>query len=86
MPVLANFWAEWCYPCKMAAPEVREHAREMAGKALVLKVDTENHPALAAQYGIRAIQAFIVLRNGQPAFQRAGVAPRSEMRRWPQVA
>jgi len=82
VPVLVDFWAEWCGPCKMAAPEVRQLALEMAGKALVLKVDTEAEPQLAARYRIQSIPNFIVFRNGQVVSQRAGAAPRSEMRRW----
>jgi thioredoxin 2 len=82
VPILVDFWAPWCGPCHMAAPEVRELAREMAGKALVLKVNTEEHPELPAQFRIQAIPAFVLLRRGRVVFQRAGVAPRSEMRRW----
>jgi len=81
-PVLVDFWADWCGPCRMAAPEVKQLAREMAGSALVLKVDTEANPRLAARYRVQSIPNFIVFRNGQPAMQRAGLAPRSEMRRW----
>ena len=82
VPVLADFWASWCGPCKMAAPEVQQLAREMKGQALVIKVDTEANPRLAARFGIQSIPNFMVFQNGQAVFQRAGVAPRSEMRRW----
>jgi len=70
----------------MAAPEVSALARDMAGRAVVVKVDTEAHPEIAARYGVQGIPNFVVLRNGKVAFQRAGVAPRSEMRRWLEVA
>jgi thioredoxin 2 len=66
----------------MAAPEVQALAREMRGQALVLKVDTEAQPQLAARFGIQSIPNFIVFQGGQPVYQQAGVAPRSEMRRW----
>jgi thioredoxin 2 len=82
VPVLVDFWASWCGPCKMAAPDIQQLAREMAGRALVLKVDTDANPALAARFGIQSIPNFVVLRGGQVAMQRAGVTPRSEMRRW----
>ena len=82
VPILTDFWAEWCGPCRMAAPEVKELAREMAGKALILKVNTEDSPQVASQFRVQSIPNFIVFRNGRPVFQRAGVAPRAEMRRW----
>jgi thioredoxin 2 len=82
VPVLVDFWASWCGPCTMAAPEVQRLAREAAGQALVLKVDTEANPRLAARFGVQSIPNFIVFRNRQPVFQRAGVASHSEMRRW----
>ena len=66
----------------MAAPEVQRLARETAGQALVLKVDTEAHPRLAARFRIQSIPNFIVFRDGRPVLQRSGVAPLSEMRKW----
>jgi len=82
LPVLVDFWAEWCGPCRMAAPEVKKVAAGLAGRALVLKVDTERHPELAARYDVRGIPNFVVLRGGRVVSQHAGLAPAPEMQRW----
>ncbi len=63
VPILTDFWAAWCGPCRMAAPEVKELARETAGKALILKVNTEEYPRLAAQFRVQSIPNFVVLRG-----------------------
>jgi len=82
VPVLVDFWAEWCGPCKMAAPEVEKTAREMAGRAVVLKVDTERWPQIAAEYDVRGIPNFAVIRGGLLLHQQAGVAPSAAMKAW----
>jgi len=82
VPVLVDFWAAWCGPCKMAAPEVARTAEEMKGRALVVKVDTDRHPELAARFGVQGIPNFVVLRDGRTVFQQPGVVSSAQMKSW----
>lgn len=81
-PVLVDFWASWCGPCRQIAPEVHKLAEEMAGRAVVVKVNTEEQQQLASEFQIQSIPTFMVLKNGQVVFRQSGTSGRSEMRRW----
>jgi len=82
VPVLADFWAAWCGPCKMAAPEVAQTAKEMAGKAVVIKVDTDKYPQLSQRFNIRGIPYFAVFASGKPVMQQAGLVNHDQMETW----
>ncbi|MDX2093531.1 MAG: thioredoxin domain-containing protein [Kofleriaceae bacterium] len=79
VPILVDFWAAWCGPCRMVAPEVARVAGELSGRALVLKVDTERLPELAARYRVQGIPNFAVFRGGQLVRQQAGAMRASQL-------
>jgi len=82
VPVLVDFWAGWGRPCVAAAPEVARAAANMAGKAVVLKVDTEKYPQVAARYRVSSIPNFVVLFGGRTVTQQAGLVDHNQMERW----
>lgn len=82
VPVLVDFWAPWCGPCRMAAPILEQVGRAQAGRAVVLKVNTEDHPEPSARLGIRGIPTFIVFKEGREVARQSGVLPAPVMTQW----
>lgn len=80
LPVVIDFWADWCAPCHRIAPAVDELAAHQAGRARVVKVNVDEEPELAKTYGIRSIPTFVLLRDGQEEDRLRGALPPSELR------
>ncbi len=79
MPVLVDFWAEWCGPCKMIAPSVEELATEFEGKAKIGKLDVDSNQSTAAKYGIRSIPSLLIFKGGEVVEQIVGAVPKNHI-------
>lgn len=81
-PVVVDFWAEWCGPCKMIAPSLEEISSEMAGKVKVAKVNIDENPDIAVKYGVRSIPTLAMFKGGEVADIKVGASPKSALSNW----
>jgi thioredoxin 1 len=81
-PVLVDFWAEWCGPCRMIAPALEELSNELGQKVTIAKLNIDENPDAPAKYGVRGIPTMILFKNGAPAATKVGAAPKSQLQNW----
>ena len=82
VPVLVDFWAEWCGPCKMIGPALEEISEELADKVTIAKINIDENPDAPGQYGVRGIPTMILFKNGEVAATKVGAAPKSALKGW----
>ena len=81
-PVVVDFWAEWCGPCKMIGPSLEELSGELAGKVTITKLNIDENPELAAQFGVRSIPTLMIFKDGQVADMKVGALPKTALSHW----
>jgi thioredoxin 1 len=85
-PVLVDFWAEWCGPCKQIAPALEQIAQELGGRVTIAKVNIEDSPSIPSRYGVRGIPTLMLFRDGQMASMKVGAMPKAKILEWLQEA
>jgi thioredoxin 1 len=81
-PVLVDFWAEWCGPCKMIGPSLEELSEELGGRVTITKLNIDENPDAPGQYGVRGIPTMILFKAGVPAATKVGAAPKGQLKAW----
>ena len=81
-PVVGDFWAVWCGPCRMIAPALEEIAGTLNGKVKIVKLNVDENPQTAAKYGIQSIPTLMIFKNGQMASRQIGAAPKQKLEQW----